>query len=392
MVRAKAIQYVRTLPSPARTAAEPGKVHAHTHVRSSHCDRGRVRRRLWVCRLGRRRVERERRGRVRVRTQRRRTGKRALGGRARARGVRTRRGDRDVERERGVPGLRAVLRVREALRVRRERRERRAARARRRERAGRERHLRLLLLRDRILHVRRGRALVRELGTARGQREVARALDAARAALAGRDVALGAVVEPEAEERERDARALDGVHRLREPDHREHDHRDALDERRDRVRDGRRAREEHERERRLREVHRAVRAERGREPERAAVVVAARRMCDVRVRGPEQRGKIRPEPDRHHEHKRGAGRVEEHVKLVQLVRRAALGRHDLLEEDVRGDEDDRRAEGTRDADGVPRGDVERAREHNTERQRHEREVRLRVVGYPEEQDVGGDRE
>ena len=101
----------------------------------------------------------------------------------------------------------------------------------------------------------------RNLAAVAGELEVARGSNAADGALALLDVALRLIVHIEPAESERDAEALEGVHGLREPDDRDADDGDALDERRDAIGDGRCLREEDERDDVLREVHGAVREE-----------------------------------------------------------------------------------------------------------------------------------
>ena len=84
-------------------------------------------------------------------------------------------------------------------------------------------------------------------------------------------------------------------------------------------------------------------------------------------------------------------RWTEEVELVELVvrvRRAA--RHDLLEEDVGRDEDERGAERAEDAEPARGGHVECAGEHDADGEREEGEVRLWRVAHAEEKGVRGD--
>lgn len=172
----------------------------------------------------------------------------------------------------------------------------------------------------RTLRLQRCLAIALQFRLGRREREVARGLDPAHLVLALLDIALRIVVYVEADKGHGDTDGLDWVHRLREPDDRDTYDRDALDEGRDRVCDGRGGGEDHERNNVLRKVHGAVRDEVVHHGVgRGMTMGGMRDMGRVRAGG-EEGGQVVVDPDRDHEQEGHTRGVEEQVQLVQLVR------------------------------------------------------------------------
>lgn len=217
------------------------------------------------------------------------------------------------------------------------------------------------------------------LSSRRGQRQRHPSLNPPHPVLPTIHIRLGVVVHPQPHKRHPDAKRLNWMDGLSEPrDGHENDD-DALDERGDRVRDGRRGGQDGERDDVLRPMDGAVEEE---------VVHDAVSGCRSMSRGFmvvvfEQPRKVGPSPDGDHQQERQPGRVEKKVQLVQLVARRdrrsvrstrRLARHDLLEEDVAGDEDDGGTESADETEGVVEGEIEGARQHNSKGEREKGDV------------------
>jgi len=169
-----------------------------------------------------------------------------------------------------------------------------------------------------------------------GQRKIARSLDAPHLVLALLDVSLSIVVHPKAQECHGDSHTLYGMNRLTEPDDGDDNDHDALDEAGDRICHRGCAGENGKCDDVLRPMDRAVHEE----VIQHTVRVLARLCGAFRPMNPES-PKVGVEPDRDHENKGKARRVEQKVELVELVCRGrVVGGHDLLEEDIRRYEDD----------------------------------------------------
>ena len=145
-------------------------------------------------------------------------------------------------------------------------------------------------------------SVARQVGLGGGKDEVARCFYPAHLVLALLDVSLGVVVHVEANEGHRNTDGLDRMDSLREPNNRDADDSDTLDEGGDRVGYRRRRGKDDERDDVLREVHCAV----GNEVIRYRVRrrMAVRGMHDVGlVRGKED-GEIVVHPDGDHQEER----------------------------------------------------------------------------------------
>lgn len=156
------------------------------------------------------------------------------------------------------------------------------------------------------------------VGQRGGQHAVALRLDLAHTLLALVDVALGVIVHVQAQGGERDADGLHWVYWLVEPHNREADDGDTLDERGDRVRDGRRRREEGKGEEDLRKVHRAV-------DEEVENDLCARHSCggvddldDASAKPQAHKSSgVRVDPHWHHEEEGHAAREVQEVDLIE---------------------------------------------------------------------------